>query len=66
MEKIRIGESQNLREKLQMRETIGKTRNTVFLECFVAPEGRKSRFAKAAGAKLAGQMTGEKLHDVVA
>ena len=34
MEKVR-------REKMQVREKVGKSRNTVFFRCFVAPEGRK-------------------------
>ena len=34
MEKVR-------REKMQVREKGGKSRNTVFFQCFVAPEGRK-------------------------
>ena len=34
MEKVR-------REKMQGREKVGKSRNTVFFQCFVAPEGRK-------------------------
>lgn len=34
MEKVR-------REKMQVREKVGKSRNTVFFQCFVAPEGRK-------------------------
>ena len=29
------------RKKIQVREKVEKSRNTVFLECFVAPEGRK-------------------------
>ena len=29
------------REKMQVREKVGKSRNTVFFQCFVAPEGRK-------------------------
>ena len=29
------------REKMQAREKVGKSRNTVFFQCFVAPEGRK-------------------------
>ena len=29
------------RKKMQMREKIGKSRNTVFFQWFVAPEGRK-------------------------
>ena len=55
------------REKMQVREQVGKSRNTVFFQCFVAPEGRKSkgRLAKAAGAEVAGQRRHEKLHAVV-
>ena len=34
MEKVR-------REKMQVREKVGKSRNTVFFQCCVAPEGRK-------------------------
>ena len=26
---------------MQVREKVGKSRNTVFFQCFVAPEGRK-------------------------
>ena len=29
------------KEKMKAREKVGKSRNTVFLQCFVAPEGRK-------------------------
>ena len=29
------------REKRQVREKLEKSRNTVFFQCFVAPEGRK-------------------------
>ena len=50
---------------MQMREKVGKSRNTVFFQWFVAPES-KSRLAKAAGAEPAGQMRDEKLHAVVA
>ena len=50
------------RKKMQMREKVGKSRNTVFFQWFVGPEGR---LAKAAGAELAGQMRDEKLHAVV-
>ena len=38
---------------------------TVFFHCFVAPGGRKTRFAKAAGAEPSGEMRDEKLHAVV-
>ena len=54
------------RKKMQMREKVGKSRNTVFSQWFGAPEGSKSRLAKAAGAEPAGQMRDEKLHAVVA
>jgi hypothetical protein len=29
------------RKKIQVREKVGKSRNTVFFQLFVAPEGRK-------------------------
>ena len=54
------------RKKIQVREQVGKSRNTAFFHWFVAPEGRKSRLAKAAGAEPAGQMRDEQLHAVVA
>ena len=59
MEKVR-------REKMQVREKVGKSRNTVFFRCFVAPEGRNSRLAKAAGAETSGQMRNQQLNVVVA
>ena len=36
------------REKMQLRENekVGKSRNTVFFQCFEAPEGRKVRLLK--------------------
>ena len=58
MEKVR-------REKMQVREKVGKSRNTVFFQCFVAPGGSKSRLAKAAGAEVAGPMRDEKLLAVI-
>ena len=54
------------RKKIQMLEKIGKSRNTVFFQWYVAPEGRIVRLAKAAGAEPAGQMRDEKVHAVVA
>ena len=54
------------RKKMQVREKVAKSRNTVFFQWFVAPEGRKVRLAKAAGAEPFGQMRDEKLHTVVA
>ena len=54
------------REKMQVREKVGKSRNTVFFPVFCGSGGSKSRLAKAAGAEVAGQMRDEKLHAVVA
>ena len=51
------------RKKIQVREKAGKSRNTVFFQWFVAPEGRK--VSKAAGAEPSGQMRDEKLHAFV-
>ena len=59
MEKVR-------REKMQVREKVGKSRNTVFFQCFCGSGGSKSRLAKAAGAETSGQMRQEKVHAVVA
>ena len=50
---------------MQMREKVGKSRNTVFFMIW-GSGGSKSRLAKAAGAEPAGQMRDEKLHAVVA
>ena len=47
------------RKKIQVREQVGKSRNT-------GSGGLKSRLAKAAGAEPSGQMRDEKLHAVVA
>ena len=69
VEKQRWEESEETeirRKKMQMREKVGKSRNTVFFRWFVAPSVSKSRLAKAAGAEPAGQMRDEKLHAVVA
>ena len=54
------------RKKMQMREKVGKSRNTVFFPMIWGSRGSKSRLAKAAGAEPAGQMRDEKLHAVVA
>jgi len=48
------------RKKIEVREKVRKSRNTVFFQC------SKSRLAKAAGVEPAGQMRDEKLHTVVA
>ena len=58
MEKVR-------REKMQLREKVGKSRNTAF-PTFCGSGGSESRLAKAAGAEPAGQMRNEQLHAVVA
>ena len=50
---------------MQVREKVGKSRNTVF-PMICGSGGSKSRLAKAAGAEPAGQMRDEKLHAVVA
>ena len=54
------------RKKIKVREKVHRSRNTVFFQWFVAPEGRKSRLAKASGAEPAGRMRDEKLHAAVA
>ena len=51
---------------MQMREKVGKSRNTVFVPMICGSGGSKSRLAKAAGAEPSGQMRDEKLHAVVA
>ena len=53
MEKIR-------REKMQVREKVGKSRNTVFFQCLVAPEGQEVGSVKRP--EPAGQIKDEKLH----
>ena len=54
---------------MQMREKVGKSRNTVFFHVFpmiCGSGGSKSRLAKAAGAEPSCQMRDEKVHAVVA
>ena len=51
---------------MQVREKVGKSRNTVFFPVFCGSGGSKSRLAKAAGAEPAGQMIDEELQAVVA
>ena len=53
------------RKKMQVREKVGKSRNSVF-SWFCGSGGLKSRLAKAAGAETSGEMRDEKLHAVVA
>ena len=52
-------------QKIQMREKVGKSRNSVF-PMICGSGGSKSRLAKAAGAEPAGHRSDEKLHAVVA
>ena len=54
------------RKKIQVREKVGKSRNTVFFPMICGSGGSKSRLAKAAGAEPCGQMRDEKLNAVVA
>ena len=61
----RLEERRVRRKKMQMREKVGKSRNTVFFPMIWGSGGSKSRLAKAAGAEPAGQMREEKLHAVV-
>ena len=51
---------------MQMREKVGKSRNTVFFPMICGSGGSKSRLAKAAGAEPSGQMRDKKVHAVVA
>ena len=41
LEERRSEEKESGRKKMQMREKVGKSRNTVFFQWFEAPEGRK-------------------------
>ena len=50
------------RKKIQVREKVGKSQNTVFFSWFCGSGGLKSRLAKAAGAETSGEMRDEKLH----
>ena len=60
------------RKKMQMREKVGKSRNTVFFQCFVAPEGQKVGSLKLKMYKThqlqttVGSWDVEKVHAVVA
>ena len=51
---------------MQMREKVGKSRNTGVFPMICGSGGSKSRLAKAAGAEPSGQMRDEKLHAIVA
>ena len=53
------------RKKMQMREKVGKSRNTVFFQWFGSPEGRKVGSLKRR-VRASGQMRDEKVHAVVA
>ena len=54
------------REKMQVREKVGKSRNTVYFPMFRGSGGSKNRLAKAACAEPARQMKDENLHSAVA
>ena len=67
LEERRSEEKESGRKKMQMREKVGKSRNTVFFQWFVAPEGRKvGSLKRRVRIEPAGQMSDEKLHAVVA
>ena len=66
IEERRSEKRKSRRKKMQMREKVGKSRNTVFFPMICGSGGSKSRLAKAAGAEPSGQMRDEKLHAVVA
>ena len=66
LEERRSEEKESGRKKMQMREKLGKSRNTVFFSIICGSGGSKSRLAKAAGAEPAGHRSDEKLHAVVA
>ena len=56
-EEERRSKRESLRRKqIQVREKVGKSRNTVFFPMIYGSGGSKSRLAKAAGAEPAGQM----------
>ena len=54
------------RKKMQVCKKVAKSRNTVFFQSFVAPEGRKVGSLKRRVREPSGQMRDEKLHAVVA
>ena len=53
------------RKKIQAREKVGKSLNTLCFPMICGSGGSKSRLAKAAVAEPAGQMRDEKLHAAV-
>ena len=62
----RLEERRVRRKKMQMREKVGKSQNTVFFPMICGSGRSKSRLAKAAGAEPAGERRDEKLHAIVA
>ena len=62
----KIKEEKVRRKKIQVREKVGKSRNTIFFPMICGSGGSKGRLAKAAGAEPSGQMRDDKLHAVVA
>ena len=59
-ELIKRRANQRKPKKEEVREKVGKSRNTVFFPLFCGSEGSRSRLAKAAGAKTGRQMKDEK------
>ena len=55
-----------IKEKMQVRGKVGKSRNIVFFPMICGSGGSKNRLAKAAGAERSGQIQNEKLHSFVA
>ena len=66
IEERRSEKRKSRRKKMQMREKVGKSRNTVFFQWFVAPEGRKVGSLKRRVRSHLARWEMEKLHAVVA
>jgi len=62
----KIGRERVRRKKMQVREKVEKSQNTVCFPMFCGSGGSKSRLAKAAGAEPSREMRDKKLHAVVA
>ena len=58
----KIKEETVRRKKIQVREKVGKSRNTVFFHWFVALEGRKVGSLKPAGAEPSDRMRDQRVH----
>ena len=62
----KVGRGKIRRKKMQVCEKVGKSRNTVFFRCFVAPEGRKVGSLQRRVRRHLRRWENEKLHAVVA